>query len=128
MGVELTMLVYSVILAFVLIMIPATLRIFQYGLVSGVGNRADPRPLSGWGGRADRASANMLESLPLFAILVLVVHLMAANNHNTALGAQLFFLGRLAHAVVYILGITWVRTLVWLVAVVGMVMVGMALF
>lgn len=128
MGVELTMLTYSVILAFVLIMIPANVRIMQYGLAAGVGNRDEPRTLSGWGARADRASANMLENLPLFAILVLVAHAAGISNHNTVLGTQLFFLGRLAHAVIYILGITWLRTLAYLVAVAGMVLVALALF
>ena len=128
MSVELTMLTYSVILAFLLIMIPANLRIMQYGLAAGVGNRDEPRPLSGWGARSDRASANMLENLPLFAILVLVAHAAGVSNANTVMGAQLFFLGRLAHAVIYILGIAWLRTLAYLVAVAGMVMVAYALF
>ena len=46
----------------------------------------------------------------------------------TALGAQLFFWCRLAHAVVYIAGIPYLRTLAWLVSVVGMVMIAVACF
>jgi uncharacterized MAPEG superfamily protein len=127
MGVELTMLTYAVILAFVQIMIPATLKIQQYGMASGVGNRDEPRPLSGWGARAERASANMLETFALFAALVLVAHAAGVSNPTTVMGAQLYFLARLAYAVVYILGIPWVRTLVWGVAVAGMAMIAYAL-
>jgi len=43
----------------------------------------------------------------------------------TALGAKIFLWGRLAHAVVYIGGIPYVRTVAWAASVVGM---GMILF
>jgi uncharacterized MAPEG superfamily protein len=39
------------------------------------------------------------------------------------LGAQLFFWARLAYAFVYIAGIPWVRTAVWLVSVIGLVLI-----
>jgi uncharacterized MAPEG superfamily protein len=127
MNVELTMLTYSTILAFIMILIPATMKVIVHGLPAGVGNRDVPRPLTGWGARSERASANMLESLPIFAILVLIVQITGHNNNVTAMGAQLFFAARVAYALIYMAGITWVRTLVWLAAVAGMAMVGLAL-
>ena len=128
MGVELAMLVYSAVLAFVLLLIPSTQRVLQYGLAAGVGNRENPMPLPVWADRAFRAQTNLYESLPIFAIFVLVVHLMSAENAMTALGAKVFFWARVAHAAVYIAGIPWIRTLIWLVAVAGMVMVALPLF
>ncbi len=41
----------------------------------------------------------------------------------TLLGAQLFFWGRLAHAVVYIAGIPWVQTVAWFVSVIGLLLI-----
>lgn len=127
MNVELLMLTYSAILAFVLVLIPATSRTLQYGLLAAMGNRDTPMPLSAWAERADRTARNMYESLPVFAILVLVVHILATESPVTALGAQLFFWGRVAYAVVYITGIWWLRTAIWLVSVVGMGMLAYTL-
>ena len=41
---------------------------------------------------------------------------------GTALAAELFFWSRLLHAVVYIAGIAWIRTLAYAAGVVAMVM------
>lgn len=127
MNVELLMLTYSAILAFVLVLIPATGRVMQYGLVAAMGNRDTPMPLSAWAERAERTYRNTYESLPVFTILVLVIHALVLEDPLTALGAQLFFWGRVAYAVVYIAGIWWIRTALWLVSVVGMGMLAYTL-
>ena len=41
----------------------------------------------------------------------------------TLLGAQLFFWGRVGHAVLYIAGIPWARTAAWLVSVIGLLLI-----
>jgi uncharacterized MAPEG superfamily protein len=68
-------------------------------------------------GRALRAHHNMLESLVLFAALVLVAVVAGKTNDSTVFAAQLFFWARLAYAAVYVAGIPWLRTAVWLVSV-----------
>ena len=81
-----------------------------------------PRPVSLWGKRADRAYLNAVESFAPFAALVIVVHLAGKANAMTAFWAMAFFWLRLAHAVVYLLGIPYLRTLIFTlgyVAVVG---------
>jgi uncharacterized MAPEG superfamily protein len=45
------------------------------------------------------------------------------GNEMTALGAQLFFWGRLAYAVVYLIGLPWVRTATWAVSMAGLVLI-----
>jgi uncharacterized MAPEG superfamily protein len=87
------------------------------------GNRDNLPEITGWAGRACRAHRNMLENLPLFIALVLVAKLTNRADAATLLGAQLFFWGRLAYAIVYLAGIPFVRTLTWLVSVVGLVMI-----
>jgi uncharacterized MAPEG superfamily protein len=55
----------------------------------------------------------MLESLTIFAALVLVAQVAGKTNAATAFGAQLFFWARLAYAPVYVVGIPWLRTGLW---------------
>jgi uncharacterized MAPEG superfamily protein len=45
------------------------------------------------------------------------------SNTITLLGAQLFFWGRLAHAILYIAGIPWARTGAWAVSIVGLILI-----
>jgi uncharacterized MAPEG superfamily protein len=123
MTAELSLLVWSVLLMFVQMLVAAQGATFQVGLPRLAGNREDVPALAGWAGRARRAHLNMLENLVLFAALVLVAHAAGRSNAMTVLGAQLFFWGRLAYAVVYVAGIPWLRTLVWLVSVVGMALI-----
>jgi uncharacterized MAPEG superfamily protein len=75
-----------------------------------------------------QAHANLLESLAPFAILVVVAHIAGKANATTALGATIFFWGRLAHLVAYVLGITFLRTLVWFGSWAGGIMVLLQLF
>ena len=63
------------------------------------------------------------ESLILFAILVLVAHVAGIRNTMTLLGAQLFFWGRVGHAILYVAGVPWARTAAWLVSVIGLLLI-----
>lgn len=72
-----------------------------------------PRPVPPWGKRADRAHLNAVECFAPFAALVLIAHVIGKANAMTAFWAMSFFWLRLAHAVVYLLAIPYVRTLVF---------------
>ena len=74
-----------------------------------------------WISRGARAHANMIENLPAFAALVLVAHVGGVANDMTALGAAIFFWGKLAHAIIHILGIPYARTAAFFVAWLGMI-------
>ena len=120
---ELMYLLWSVALTVVLVVVATLGAIQQVGLPKLAGNRENMPELQGWAGRAERAHRNMLESLVLFAILVLAARALNISNNLTVLGAQLFFWGRVAHAGLYIAGITWVRTAAWAVSVVGLLLI-----
>lgn len=82
-----------------------------------------PRPIPLWGRRADRAYINAVETFAPFAALVIVVHLAGEANAMTAFWAMSFFWLRLAHAVVFLAGVPYVRTLLFtlgFVAVAGL--------
>lgn len=123
MSIELKLLVWSVALAFVQCLVAVTGAYLQVGLPTLAGNRDKMPPMIGWAGRAERAHRNMLQSLVLFTALVLVAHAVGRLNGTTALGAQLFFWARLAYAGVYLAGLPWVRTAVWGVSVLGLVLI-----
>ena len=72
-----------------------------------------PRPVPTWGKRADRALMNAVETFAPFAALVIVAHLAGKANGMTAFWAMSFFWLRLAHAVVYLLAVPFVRTLIF---------------
>ena len=120
---ELLYLLWSVALTVVLVVLATLGAMQQVGLPKLAGNRENMPEIEGWAGRAERAHRNMLESLVLFAILVLAARALNVSNSLTVLGAQLFFWGRVAHAVLYIAGITWVRTAAWAVSVVGLLLI-----
>jgi uncharacterized MAPEG superfamily protein len=120
---ELTYLVWSAALMFVLVLVAVSGATLQVGLPTLADSRENMPKLGGWVGRAQRAHLNLLENIVLFAILVLVAHVARRTNAMTLLGAQLFFWGRIAHAVFYIAGISWLRTLAWAVSVAGMVLI-----
>lgn len=120
---ELLYLLWSVALTVVLVVVATFGAMAQVGLPKLAGNRENMPEMEGWAGRAERAHRNMLESLVLFAILVLAARALNVSNGLTVLGAQLFFWGRVAHAVLYIAGISWVRTAAWAVSVVGLLLI-----
>jgi len=127
MSPDLTYLLYSVILCFVEVVIAAAGANQQVGLSTLAGNRQGLPDIIGWGGRARRAHLNMIENLVLFAVLVLIAAVAGKANATTALGAAIFFWARLAYAVIYLIGVPWLRTLAWFVSVIGMAMIAWVL-
>jgi uncharacterized MAPEG superfamily protein len=128
MSLDLQMLVWSAALALVQMLIAVAGAQGQLGLPMLAGNREGLPALTGWAGRAQRAHLNMLESLAVFAIVVLVADVATRANATTALGATIFFWGRLAYALIYVVGVPWLRTAAWAISIVGIVLVFSQLF
>jgi uncharacterized MAPEG superfamily protein len=129
MTTELCMLMWSVVLGLVQVALAATCSVGQRGLGWAISPRDEVKPpLTGIGGRLDRARANFLETFPLFAVVVLAAHLLQRHDHMTVLGAQLYFWARLVYVPVYAAGIPYLRTLLWAASIVGIVLVLAALF
>lgn len=120
---DLTYLLMSVVLTFVQMLIAAAAANQAVGLTTLAGNREDVPVLTGVAGRAKRAHLNMIENLVLFAALVLIAAVAGKANATTAMGAAIFFWARLAYAVIYLIGVPWLRTVAWFVSVIGMIMI-----
>ncbi|HEY6719549.1 MAG TPA: MAPEG family protein [Reyranella sp.] len=127
MSPDLYHLLMSAVLCFVQMLIAATGANTQVGLPALAGNREGLPEIVGWAGRARRAHLNMLENLVLFSALVLIAAVAGKANATTAMGAMIFFWARLVYALIYLIGIPWLRTLAWFVSVIGMVMIAWVL-
>ena len=127
---ETTMLLWSVVLGLVQIALAAMAGTNDMGLPYNVGARDEPpaKPMGKIAGRLTRAASNFRETFGLFAVSVILVVLLHRQSSGSALGAQLYFWARVVYVPVYALGIAWVRTLVWTVSVIGIVMVLLAAF
>jgi uncharacterized MAPEG superfamily protein len=78
-------------------------------------------PLSPVAGRLKRAQDNLYETLPLFIGAVLLVHVAGRENEVSAVGAQVYFWGRVAYVPLYAFGVRHVRSIVWLISTAGLV-------
>ena len=78
-------------------------------------NYLDPKPRAVplWGQRANRAHINAVELFAPFAALILVAQAAGKADATTAFCAVAFFWLRLIHAVVYWIGLPYIRTLVF---------------
>ena len=98
------------------------------GMMAMFGNRESGEALSGFAGRADRAANNMIENMVLFGAASIAA-LAAGNTDGTAVtGAAIFFWARLFYWPVYLAGIPFLRTLIWLVSLVGIARILQAAF
>lgn len=120
MSVELSMLAYSAVLFFVVIMVQAGLAISQNGLMAQAGSRDELPEPTVLRLRLQRLTANLQENLVLFAIVVLVANGAGVSNEATAMGASVFLYARIAHAIIYAAGWPMIRPLFYFASLYGM--------
>jgi uncharacterized MAPEG superfamily protein len=97
-------------------------------LMENLGPRDHMRPLTVVGQRAKRALENMHEALPVFLALALLNMITGTAGASAITGATVFLIARILYVGVYIAGIAVVRTLLWGVSWVGLVMMLIPLF
>ena len=124
MSVELTVLAWGCVLALVHVFAAVRVKTRQYGTRWNVGARdeavAPPEPLVG---RLARAQANYFETFPVMAAAILIVTLASLETRWTAIGAIVWLAARVVYLPLYALGVPVVRTLVFTVSVIGILMV-----
>ena len=128
MSIELTYLAYTIALFFVVVFLQAGAGIRNNGGLAMANNRDNLKPPGVMEGRTRRILYNHIEAMAMFAPLVLIAAVSNISNETTVLAARLFFYSRVAFAIIYYIGIPYVRTLVWLVGVAGTIMTFLALF
>lgn len=93
------------------------------GMKIAFGNRDNLPAEPAWVARAHRAARNMGENLLIFAIVVLVAAVAGAPKDTVLTGAQIFFFARLVYFPIYVGGVSYVRTLIWAVALGGVAII-----
>ncbi|MGY9075368.1 MAG: MAPEG family protein [Acidimicrobiales bacterium] len=120
MDTQLTYLAWSSLLCIILWLPYVLERAKVQGLQGALGYPRNPPEPAAWAQRSHRAHLNLVENLPAFAALVIIAHL---TEVDAGAGAAMFFYARLVHAVVYTLGIAYIRTLSFVVSWIGMLII-----
>ena len=113
--------VYFTIWTLVSVVLGAAIRNQEWtkeGRHIGLGNRDNLQEATPMGGRAERAAKNSIEAAAFFIPLALIANA-AGLDAEAMLGAQVAFWARVAYVPIYIAGIKYLRSLVWIVGVVG---------
>ena len=104
-------------------------RIMVRGLMPTMANPSpSDKPQSAWAQRMIAAHTNAVENLVIFAPLVLVTQQLSIATPATAFACALYFWSRLAHVVVYTLGIPVLRTLAFAGGFVAQALLALAIF
>ncbi len=106
---------------------PAIVRFSQVGLNRYVGSRDDLPSLPQAGQRAERALSNLKESLFLFLPLAILT-IVQGHEVEALVGAEVFLAARVIYVISYILAVPWLRSIVWVVGFIGLVMMALPLF
>ena len=123
-SVELQSLFCAILLGLVQLLLATLFSVGGRGVPWGVGPRDDtPKPLGKFGGRVERAYRNFVETFPFFLGAVLLAHTLGKSTPNSVLGAQIYLWARVLYVPVYVLGIPYLRTLIWIASFVGIMMV-----
>lgn len=129
MQTELLMLGLSVILGFVQILLAAWGPVSVRGLGWAFGARDEAAPpMTSVAGRLARASHNFRETFPFFAAALIACLASGRTSALSVLGAELYFWARLVYVPLYAAGIPFLRTLVWLVSIIGIALILVTLF
>ena len=128
MTTELMILGWALVLALVQIALAGALRTAETGLAYNMGPRDAPapqvRPVTA---RVQRAQANLFETLPVFAVAVLIAHVAGREGELTLWGSYAYIAARVLFVPLYAFGVPVLRSLVWGVSVAGIVMILVAI-
>jgi uncharacterized MAPEG superfamily protein len=85
-------------------------------------------PQSPWAMRLYFAHSNAVENLVVFAPLVLILDSLNISTWATVIACAVFFWARLAHAILYALGVPVLRTVAFTVGFICQVVLVLAIF
>ncbi len=120
---ELSWLAWSVVLLFVHIIVQASFSDLTKGIGWALGPRDERRPAPNvYVDRIERSLWNFLQTYPAFIALALALTVSGLGTETTALGAAIWFWARVAYVPAFASGIPLVRSVSFIVSLVGLVM------
>ena len=124
MPVELKILALGAVLLFIHIFVATRVKTAQYGRKWNVSARdqslPEPSPVTG---RLMRAQTNFQETFPIAIVALLGVVIADRTSQWTSVGGWIWLGARAVYLPLYWAGIPVVRTLVWIIALIGLAMV-----
>ena len=104
-----------------------TERFFRIGIRETCGYGEKNINIPQWATRAKLAHVNLIENLPLFAILIIVITFQDYNNQQTETGSIIFFYSRILHYFIYVFGVPYFRTLFFVASWIGLIIISVPL-
>ena len=124
MGLELQAVVWTTVILAALIGFQGGLVPVFQGFAWGLGNRDEARAKTDLQSRTARTVANHIEGMMVFVPLALIVVISDLSSTLTVWGAGLYLLGRVLFAPLYLIGVPYLRSLVWGISLIGILMIG----
>ncbi|GLQ19038.1 MAPEG family protein [Maritalea porphyrae] len=112
----------ALVVYYIHLFLPSMIRIPQIGISRYVGSRDDLPALPAIGQRAERAHNNLRENMIPFVALALLSLALGEVSATAILGAQLFVLARIVYLLCYLFAVPWLRSIVWSIGFVGLVL------
>jgi uncharacterized MAPEG superfamily protein len=104
-------------------------RIMVRGLMGAMANPSrNDKPQSPWAQRLYFAHTNAVENLVIFAALALILDDINHSTQTTAIACAVYFWARLAHVIVYVMGVPVLRTLAFAVGFLAQAALVLAIF
>ncbi len=120
---ELTLLGWSVVLLVIAIMLQGQLVTRELGVGWNAGPRdGNQHPTGALAGRAQRALDNFKETYPAFIALALALAVSGRTGGLGATGALLWFVARIVYHPLYLFGVPYVRSLIWVASMFGLLL------
>lgn len=116
MSSELSILALYGLLVIVILLVQVTMALPQLGLGYLASPRDEGRQLTGTAARCLRSLENSVTAMALFAPAILILHAQGGFTGTTLMLAQIFLVARVIYWLVYLAGIPWLRTLIWIAA------------
>lgn len=123
MSIELTLLVWSAVLALAYLSVQSALYRMDYGVKHAGTQRDNERPPNRLTMRGERALKNFLETYAVFVALAVATELSGRSDGLTQWGAQIWFWSRWAYLPAYFIDVVpLLRSAIWCVSMIGMAM------
>jgi uncharacterized MAPEG superfamily protein len=104
-------------------------RVAVRGLIGSMANPSrNDKPHAAWATRLMFAHDNAVENLVVFAPLVLILAQLDYSSKATVYACAVYFWARVAHVIVYTLGLHVFRTLAFTVGFIAQVVLALAIF